>query len=261
MQASVTKIVDKVMGKSARSATAGSNSNNNGIDQKAVEVTYYLGSHFMDSPDGDLNKENIRKQLTTPIAVEIHDAIYKAAFETSVSVSSSGKAEKEALALMNYFSRGDGPNWNENHALEFDCDSGISKELGMESSFIQFAKEFEDEAKKYYQAHGNLNEFNGAQLLRQLRKKNDIYFDDNLYMLATMGGFAAMDAMIQINEWGHFTFKYTIWDHYGAGTSDMNSKLPGLPDMYHLQHVSPNLGEGYSARYKPFVWNIQIIRK
>ena len=100
MQASVTKIVDKVMGKSARSATAGSNSNNNGIDQKAVEVTYYLGSHFMDSPDGDLNKENIRKQLTTPIAVEIHDAIYKAAFETSVSVSSSGKAEKEALALI-----------------------------------------------------------------------------------------------------------------------------------------------------------------
>ena len=45
----------------------------------------------------------------------------------------------------------------------------------------------------------------------------------------------------------------TIGDIFGAGKGDANSKLPGLSEMYNLQH---NYGTG--NKYNPFPWTVNI---
>ena len=57
---------------------------------------------------------------------------------------------------------------------------------------------------------------------------------------------------------------------FGAGLSDSRSSLPGLPNMYWLQHnsvdwsnrspIGPPSGENLNQMYQPFVWSVTVIR-
>jgi hypothetical protein len=51
-----------------------------------------------------------------------------------------------------------------------------------------------------------------------------------------------------------------VWDHFGAGTDDAMSKLPGLSSLYWMQHNSAQYNPSTSVNYAPFNWNIRVNR-
>lgn len=102
--------------------------------------------------------------------------------------------------------------------------------------------------------NGTLNGFDG------LENYDRPYIKDTWYMHTVMGGNQQIDAQIQSISAGQIVVFYRVWDHFGAGRDDASSKLPGLPSLYWLQHVSGLLNPDRSNNYQPFIWNIEVKR-
>ena len=72
-------------------------------------------------------------------------------------------------------------------------------------------------------------------------------------MHTVLGGTQQFDAKITKISSNEIKISYRVWDHFGAGTDDAKSNLPGLPSMYWLQHNT-------KSKYVPFIWNINVNR-
>jgi hypothetical protein len=152
------------------------------------------------------------------------------------------------MQLLEHFALGSGKQ------MSFGTDSYASETASEDSDFIEMAEKFENAAMKCYKEHGNLNQFNGSKIL----EKNKPYMDDTWFLHTIMGGMAQVTAVINKISAEEINVTYYLWDHFGAGTNDTKTNLPGLSALYHLQH---NFSEGKNSNYfKPFLWNIRVNR-
>jgi hypothetical protein len=135
--------------------------------------------------------------------------------------------------------------------IGFDPSSTMSQIIGNAPAFKAFAQKFEDQVKRQIAASHSLCGFDGNRYLAQLRPA---YFHDPLYAYTVMGGYQRLEVTVGVIN-GSISFRYRIYDHFGAGLSDAKSKLPGLPALYYLQHYAGRWG----SRYTPFVWWVGIV--
>jgi hypothetical protein len=75
----------------------------------------------------------------------------------------------------------------------------------------------------------------------------------NLFSWTVMGGWQFMRVLVTDVTKTNVRMSITIGDIFGAGRGDANSNLPGLSEMYNLQH---NYSDG--TRYNPFPWTVNI---
>ena len=133
----------------------------------------------------------------------------------------------------------------------------MSRILGQDPAFTELAQSFEQQALSYYNSKGTLEGFNGTQVLQKLGMP---YIKDTWYMHTVMGGTQQWNAQIAQITASQVKVRYMVWDHFGAGIDDAQSKLPGLSSLYWLQHNSAHYYPTTSGNYAPFNWNIRVNR-
>lgn len=157
----------------------------------------------------------------------------------------------EAQLLLKNFVKG------ASTTLSFKPTSNMSRILGTNPAFINLARSFEQQALNYYNSKGTLEGFDGNQTLRLLGKP---YIKDTWFMYTVMGGTQQWNAQITHISANEVKVRYMVWDHFGAGTDDAQSGLPGLSSLYWLQHNSSKYYPSTSGNYAPFNWNIRVNR-
>lgn len=176
---------------------------------------------------------------------------FAAAFVSGTKLESDA-AESEALSLIKNFNTGIGKS------LSFGTNSNMARILSEDVEFGRFATTFEQSVMQYYKAKGSLEGFNGNGTLVRLGKP---YIKDTWFMHTVLGGTQQWNAQIRSISAADIQVRYTVYDRFGAGTDDAQSKLPGLPSMYWLQHNSYKYYPNTSSNYTPFTWNINVLRK
>jgi RHS repeat-associated protein len=172
------------------------------------------------------------------------------AFTTGTKFENNG-SEAESDLLLNNFIKG------ASTALSYKPTSNMSRLLGEDPAFLKLAKSFEQQALAYYNSKGTLEGFNGHQILLSLGKP---YIKNTLFMHTVLGGTQQWNALITKISANEIKVRYTVWDHFGAGTDDAKSLLPGLPSLYWLQHNSSHFYPSTVHNYAPFNWNIRVNR-
>ena len=71
-----------------------------------------------------------------------------------------------------------------------------------------------------------------------------------------MGGYSFITAEVKVVTAEQLIIEYNVFDHFGGGKGDDTSRLPGLPELYYLQHYKSD-----GKKYIPFIWNVEIVRK
>ena len=77
----------------------------------------------------------------------------------------------------------------------------------------------------------------------------------NLFSMTVMGGYQQIAVRITNIDISKITIEVSIGDIFGAGRGDANSRLPGLSDMFNLQH---NYSTG--TKYTPFRWSVNFAK-
>ena len=72
-------------------------------------------------------------------------------------------------------------------------------------------------------------------------------------MHTVMGGTCQFTAQITKLTSTQIAVQYTLYDHFGAGTKDAVSALPGLPSLYCIQRIP-------GTKYVPFIWSVTLTR-
>jgi len=199
---------------------------------------YVVGD--LNAGDGDL--------LRTPLPGVVGDnESEKSARADFVNSFKSGTMLEHTLdddVLLNHFLVGDGSE------LHFMTNTGMSRIISNNDHLTLFMNAFADVAFNYYQEHGNLEGFDGV---REVQNRRPGYMDGNLFSWTVMGGYQKMTVRITSASDVQVTMLVTIGDIFGAGAHDANSSLPGLSDLYNLQH-------NYSApgKYTPFPWEVDV---
>ncbi|MFC4230255.1 RHS repeat domain-containing protein [Parasediminibacterium paludis] len=160
-------------------------------------------------------------------------------------------SQAEAQQLLNNFVKG------ANKILSFDPTSNMARILGQDQAFAKLAQSFEQQALTYYNSKGTLEGFEGNKVLRSLGMP---YIKGTWYMHTVLGGTQQWNAQITQISANQVKVRYMVWDHFGAGTDDAQSKLPALSSLYWLQHNSPRYYPSTSRNYAPFNWNIRVNR-
>ena len=86
------------------------------------------------------------------------------------------------------------------------------------------------------------------------------YIKDTWFMHTVLGGTQQWNAQITQITASQIKVRYMVWDRFGAGMDDAQSKLPGLSSLYWLQHNSAQQYPSKSGNYAPFIWNIRVNR-
>jgi len=223
-------------------------------------MKHVSGNVYNDSPDHDMTKEEIPgfglnkiDQFGIDNPNDPNDVYKYLEFCYSNSCSAGmddpfGNLAEEGLTLLHHFVTGGGKQ------MGLGTDSYASEAASEDSDFIEMAEKFEKEAINHFKKHGNLNQFNGSQILEEEKP----YMNDTWYLHTIMGGMAQVTAVINTVSEDDICVTYYLWDHFGGGTNDTQTNLPGLSALYHLQH---NFHEGANSKYfTPFVWYIKIER-
>lgn len=163
------------------------------------------------------------------------------------------QAQREASSLITHFETGRGSN-----GPVFGKGSSMSGILSEDDQFIEMATLFEYSLINHLKRGGGFNGFNGNDVLRIARQGK--YIKDTWFMHTVMGGFQQVDAEIKVVSATQLRIRYTLWDHFGAGTNDAGSLLPGLPSLYWLQHNSARVNVLMSQLFTPFIWGITAER-
>jgi len=139
----------------------------------------------------------------------------------------------------------------------FDQNSDMAGLISTDEGFVTLADAFETAALSYFNENGSLEGFNGNGVLRNM---NNLTVRESLFMRTVMGGTQQVDAQIRSISVDRIEVTYTIWDHFGAGTTDAVRNLPGLPSMYWLQHNSTEYDNNVSDQFTPFIWSVEVNR-
>jgi len=208
-------------------------------------TTFAVGNVRANSQDDDLTKTphpEIDAFSTIPDTwIGAHKTAFASAFYGGISLENDA-AKREAGILMYKFENG------ENSTFSFSASSNMSRLLSSDPAFLVIAQRFEKAAKEFYGSYHTLDGFDGQQLLGRP------YIKDTWFMHTVLGGTQQFDATITKVTANEILVRYSVWDHFGAGTNDATSKLPGLPSMYILQRVP-------GRKYVPFIWGINVNRK
>lgn len=175
---------------------------------------------------------------------------FAAAFTAGTKLENDA-SEAEAQLLLNNFAKG------ASTILSFKPISNMARILGQDPAFTKLAQSFEQQALTYYNSKGTLEGFDGQKVLRSLGMP---YIKDTWYMHTVLGGTQQWNAQITQISASQVKVRYMVWDHFGAGTDDAQSKLPGLSSLYWLQHNSTHYYPSTSGNYAPFNWNIRVNR-
>jgi hypothetical protein len=257
MDASVTGVVDRVMGNGNNKLRGNSKGQPN--NQRLI---FQSKDPRIDSKDGDLNKDDLIK-FDVGFRKEVVDVWHEDLtrwFQTGYKLSASGeKANDEALSLLNHFINGeqspDKVGTEMGSEMFFDQESEIAKILAQDKAFIELKTEFEKWANYHFQ-NGSMDLKSGEEYLRLILERKGTYFDDTYFMHTIMGGTSGVEVYMDIID-SKLSFTYRIYDHFGGGTHDYGSDLPGLPSLYMLQHRS-DLSPRFASMYRPFVWSVMI---
>jgi hypothetical protein len=223
-------------------------------------MKHTTGNVYADSKDHDLSKKPIPGVgLNKMDELAINDPTnpnhvlkyFELCFGNACSAGMNdafGFRQAEGFRLFNNFVLG------EHKEISFGTNTYASKDASENPSFIEMADKFERSAIAHFKEHGNLNQFNGERILRN----NKPYFNNTWYIHTIMGGIAQVTAKINKINASEISVTYYLWDHFGAGSDDAKTNLPGLSAMYHLQH---NFSEGENGKFfNPFIWHIKIER-
>lgn len=229
----------------------------------AVDEPVDIGGTWGDinaDPDGDMHQRG-SEGLDTPLKISGQTEqqslmMLKTGFHTATALESFFNGVTDDDKLLNHFISGDGSS------LHFGANSDMAMVLGELPAFQQFANTFEAIVLNSFN-NGQIESFNSKieKLLEDNRPqymghKNIKGIGTGLFGYAVMGGYVSLSAKILALSKGEVTIKYTFGDHFGAGYSDAyRSSLPGLPDMYYLQHYFGEPGK----KYTPFHWQVDII--
>ncbi len=146
---------------------------------------------------------------------------------------------REGMVLFNRFVNGTGLR---GVITTFENGSRLAGLLRNDSEFLRISRNFESEALSFFNNNGNLDGFMGSIFLETP------FIKDTWLMHTVMVGTQQFDAKIRAISSKEIAVQYIIWDHFGAGTNDAISNLPGLPSMYWLQHNSES-----SESYIPYI--------
>ena len=224
--------------------------------------SFQTGNALINGKDDDLSKKYHDVEINTGLYdksqpykrgdILDHFNRFNSVFKMGISLESD-QAQMEGSSLVSHFETGKG-------ALlpPFGNESEMSKILSNDAQFVDMVKQFEKNLVEHYNNSGSLSGFNGNDVLRVARAGK--YMKDTWFMHTVMGGFQQVDAQIRIIKSDQIQIRYTIWDHFGAGTSDAGSNLPGLPSLYWLQHNSTKNNILMSGWFSPFVWGVEVDR-
>lgn len=176
---------------------------------------------------------------------------FQTAFRIGIMLESD-EAQNEAKSLLLNFQTGKG------EPMSFGTQSQMSNILSKDKQFVEMAQAFEGNATSFLRMRGSLVGFNGKIAISDAMIGK--YMKDTWFMHTVMGGFQQVTVQISIVSDKELLFKYTVWDHFGAGKSDATSPLPALPSLYWLQHNSANNNILMHDWFTPFIWNIKVDR-
>ncbi|MDX2248313.1 MAG: hypothetical protein SF052_16135 [Bacteroidia bacterium] len=186
----------------------------------------------------------------------------RATFTSNFLTGTAAVNTLEDNLLLEHFLSGDGS------PLSFGSTSMIARLLDKSSSqhdkswlvgksdrntFVGFAQSFEQAAWDFYQQNGTLNGFDGKEVLAEIKWP---YISNPQFLWTVMGGVKQISPVITHISSGELVVRYTVEDHFGTSAADAKSMLPGLSELYYLQHYhsGPN-------QYQPFIWTVDVIRQ
>jgi len=216
---------------------------------------YSIGNAAANSPDDDLTKTHHPGVAVNSLCPDnlqtCHDLNFRNSFMMGTGLE-HGRGWNEKMALINGFRSGNG-----GPAGPFESNSFMATLLRQDGAFVNIANTFEAAALAHFRQNGTMDGFVGSAVLQAIGLP---YIDDTFFMHTVMGGTQQFDAKIQSVSATDVVVQYRVWDHFGAGTSDAASSLPGLASMYWLQHNSALDNPGEANRFVPFVWSILLNR-
>ncbi|WP_026998149.1 DUF6443 domain-containing protein [Flectobacillus major] len=211
-------------------------------DAQQTRLSYKIGS--FSGSDGDLGRTPIAGISGDTDSEEDALASFTRNFSIGIAFSLTGNGN----ILLNHFLNGDGS------PINFASTSDMANLISNNGSFKSFVRMFGEVALNYFSKNSTLSDFDGNLALESLRPQ---YFGgiirDNLFSWTVMGGYQYMQVDITNISSSKVGMTIKIGDIFGAGRGDANSNLPGLSEMYNLQH---NYGRG--NKYNPFPWAVQI---
>ena len=208
------------------------------------------GSHH-DNDKKYFPNQAVNGAITSGYVGDNSETIRLADFTSAFIAGTSGGssiAKGEAMSLLTNFIKG---TWQ---SKTFGSNSEMSKMLGADPNFKDYATKFEAEALKYFNNNKTLEGFDGKDLMNALGKP---YIKDAIFMYTVMGGTQKWKATITSVSSTDIKVSYQVYDRFGAGTDDATRSLPGLSSLYWLQHNSHQHGASWS-KYAPFTWSIKV---
>ena len=232
------------------------------VTAKYKPKVYSTGNVTENSREDDLTKSKHNVDINTSLydknnpyerdAIRNHLSQFTTAFHLGTILESTD-AQDEASQLVTHFETGGGamlPLFSPSSAM-----AGILRE---DDQFLEMVEQFESNLVNHLKRTGSLEGFSGNDIFGVARQGK--YIKDTWFMHTVMGGFKQVDAQIQIVTANQIKVRYTLWDHFGAGTNDATSSTIGLPSLYWLQHNSAENNILMSNWFTPFIWGIQVDR-
>lgn len=189
-----------------------------------------------------------------------HERLFLGHFvDPFLAATSLGSTDGDDVLLQNFI-KGDGS------PVQFDASSGLSENINIVKNFQKFALNLEAEVLSYFNENGSLDGFQGSKFISQDQNKlgylGRFIPVTEVFSYAVLGGFAAVGVEILDINSKSVNIRYTITDHFGAGTDDSKrDNLPGLQELYLLQHYFSNGRSNLGNTYEPFIWSTIIEKR
>lgn len=208
------------------------------------------GRNETSDPDHDLDKNHHAGERSPDIIVYdnvLGESLALSDYYIGFFAGTAMESTTDDDDLYNHFISGNGGRIN------FVDSTDMSRIIGNEENFINFADAFEQDILTYFVANRTICGYDGDSYMAA---NGPGYFNDQFFAWAVMGGNSKVEARVFRNRAGGLDITYKIFDHYGAGVSDAWSYLPGLSALYYLQHFHGTFGKNYT----PYIWSVEIKR-
>ncbi|WP_026998137.1 RHS repeat domain-containing protein [Flectobacillus major] len=200
--------------------------------------TYKIGSLL--GSDGDLS----RSPIDGVAGDEEDEDSALSTFLRSFNTGTRFENTSDGQTLLKHFLNGGGSQMN------FHTNSDMARIISYNNTFKEFIANYGNVAINYFIVKGSMEGFKGNDYLTALKPS---YMSSNLFSWTVMGGWQSLRVDILKVTKSSVVMDVIIGDIFGAGKGDANSNLPGLSEMYNLQH---NYSKG--SKYNPFPWTVKI---
>ncbi len=225
------------------------------------------GNFFSKSENPDLMFNDVREvdspseSLSELMGLTDQDLINRMVTALELATSKDGLWEVAGSKMVNRFLNGGKPQ----DVMYWGVESQLSKRISSSIDYSRYRDGFQDKARAFLKKHDTLDGFS-TLATTHLSQELEFPFSlttaitRSLSLKALVGGTQGRRAIItgatyrkvQRREYIDLPIRFVLRDTFSAG-NDRNRNLPGLKEMWILQHIRSD-----GRKYQPFVNEIHV---